>query len=96
MIDLVDKIKQDLNNNEIDYKQAFELILDFYNTGCDFIEKLIENESKLNKQLMKNLDLYKDLNQMDLYDQTFSQWNKSNLVLFDLKDILCRIGKNKY
>ena len=33
-------------------------------------------------------------NLMNEYDKTFSQWNKCNLVLWDLKDILCRMGEN--
>jgi hypothetical protein len=60
--------------------------------GRSFIHELIQKENVLKTKLSKNLDLYKDRNNMVEYDKTFSQWNKCNLVLWDLKDILCRMG----
>ena len=88
----VEKIKDLLEKGEITHEQAYECILGLYTIGCDFIKELINKESSVNKTLMNNLDLYKKINNREEYDKTFSQWNKSNLVLWDLKDILCRMG----
>lgn len=44
------------------------------------------------KQLSKNMTIYKDLNKISDYDNIFSKWNKSNLILWNYKDILCRLG----
>jgi hypothetical protein len=77
-------------DNYQELKQAFDL----YNVGRSFIEELIDKENTLKNKLSENLTLYLKLEKMELYDQTFSQWNKCNLVLWDLKDILCRMGKD--
>jgi len=62
--------------------------------GRSFIHELIQKENVLKTKLSENLDLYKERNNMVEYDKTFSQWNKCNLVLWDLKDILCRMGED--
>ena len=67
-----------------------------YNSGRSFILELIEKEEILKSKLSENLDLYKSKDLMVEYDKTFSQWNKSNLVLWDLKDILCRMDDDLY
>lgn len=77
-------------DNYQELKQAFDL----YNVGRSFINGLIQKETILKTKLSENLDLYKDRNNMVEYDKTFSQWNKCNLVLWDLKDILCRMGED--
>jgi len=65
-----------------------------FGVGRSFIHELIQKETVLKNKLSENLDFYKDRNNMIEYDKTFSQWNKCNLVLWDLKDILCRIGED--
>ena len=67
-----------------------------YNPRRSFILELIEKEEILKSKLSENLDLYKSKDLMVEYDKTFSQWNKSNLVLWDLKDILCRMDDDLY
>ncbi|AKG94234.1 hypothetical protein AVT43_gp60 [Polaribacter phage P12002L] len=69
-------------------KQAFSL----NGVGCSFLKELIIKEELLKTKLAENLDLYKEINNMVEYDKTFSQWNKCNLVLWDLKDALYRFG----
>ena len=64
----------------------------FKNQSLDFIKTLIQKEEVLKLKLSENMDLYKSKNLMIKYDNTFSQWNKSGLVIWDLKDILCRMG----
>jgi len=79
---------------EISSEEALDRVLFLYNVGCSFIHELIQKETELKTKLSENLDLYKSKNDMLNYDKTFSQWNKSNLVLWDLKDILCRMGED--
>jgi len=67
---------------------------EIYSFGKTFIHELIEKETSYKTKLAENLDLYKKLNKMDMYDKTFSLWNKQILVLWDLKDILCRMGED--
>jgi len=93
-MEVLDKIKDAIDKGEMNHEQAYENVLYLYNVGCSFIESLIEKENTYNTKLMENLDLYKSKSLMIDYDKTFSQWNKSNLVLWDLKDILCRMGKD--
>lgn len=62
--------------------------------GRNFIKELIEKEEVLKSKLSENLDFYMKKASMIDYDKTFSQWNKCNLVLWDLKDILCRMGED--
>lgn len=69
-------------------KQSFSL----NGVGCSFLKELIIKEELLKTKLAENLDLYKEINNMVEYDKTFSQWNKCNLVLWDLKDALYRFG----
>jgi hypothetical protein len=88
------KIIEKYHKFEIDSQEAFEQLLVLFNNGRSFIFELIKKETEYNKQLSKNLDLYKSKNSTIEYDKTFSQWNKSNLVLWDLKDILCRMGED--
>lgn len=63
-----------------------------YNVGVSFIKELIQKETDVKTKLAENLDLYKERNSMQMYERTFDLWNKQNLVLWDLKDILCRMG----
>ena len=63
-----------------------------YNAGVSFIRELIQKETTLKTKLSENLDLYKSTGNMQMYERTFDLWNKQNLVLWDLKDILCRMG----
>jgi hypothetical protein len=60
--------------------------------GCKFLRDWIDKEIELKLKLQENLKIYQDLNNMVEYDKTFSQWNKCNLVLWDLKDALYRFG----
>jgi len=63
-----------------------------YNVGVSFIHELIQKETALRTKLSENLDLYKSTENMQMYERTFDLWNKQNLVVWDLKDILCRMG----
>jgi len=90
----IDKIKEQHQRLEIGSEEALDRVLFLYNVGRSFIHELIQKETELKTKLSENLDLYKSKNDMLNYDKTFSQWNKSNLVLWDLKDILCRMGEN--
>ena len=65
-----------------------------FGVGRSFIHELIQKETVLKNKLSENLDIYLKAEKMELYDKTFSQWNKCNLVLWDLKDILCRMGED--
>jgi len=56
-----------------------------------FINLLIEKEEVLQQALSDNLVLYEKIGLWDEYNNTFGQWNKSSLVIWDLKDILCRM-----
>lgn len=90
----VDKIVNEHQRLEISSEEALDRVLFLYNVGRSFIHELIQKETDLRNQLSKNLDLYKSKNLMVEYDSTFRQWNKCNLVLWDLKDILCRMGED--
>lgn len=90
----VDKIVNEHQRLEISSEEALDRLLFLYNVGRSFIHELIQKETDLRNQLSKNLDLYKSKNLMVEYDSTFRQWNKCNLVLWDLKDILCRMGED--
>jgi hypothetical protein len=90
----IDKIKDQHQRLEIGSEEALERVLYLYNVGRSFIHELIKKEETLKAKLSKNMDLYKSKNLMNDYDKTFSQWNKCNLVLWDLKDILCRMGED--
>lgn len=68
--------------------------LALYGVGVSFIQELIQKETYLRTKLSENLDLYKSTGNMQMYDRTFDLWNKQNLVLWDLKDILCRMGQD--
>ena len=82
-----DKIKAEIQKNvELNKTNGYAAV------GCSFLLDLVSKYTETQKQLSKNLDLYKELNKMDLYDKTFSQWNTHNLFLWDLKDALCRMG----
>lgn len=63
-----------------------------YNVGVSFIKELIQKETGVRTKLAENLDFYKGKESMQMYERTFDLWNKQNLVLWDLKDILCRMG----
>ena len=76
----------------VEKDRAKQLFL--FGVGRSFIHELIKKETELRTKLGENLDLYKDRDNMVEYDKTFSQWNKCNLVLWDLKDILCRMGED--
>tara|TARA_R100001244_G_scaffold44378_1_gene40310 strand:- start:370 stop:705 length:336 start_codon:yes stop_codon:yes gene_type:complete len=105
-IEIANEIKEYLLNKDKDCKIYPDNLIAFtdfvendrtkqlflYNVGVSFIHELIQKENVLKTKLSENLDLYKDRNNMVEYDKTFSQWNKCNLVLWDLKDILCRMG----
>jgi hypothetical protein len=88
----IKRIKDQLEKIEINEKVSLDQILYLYNNGVNFIHELIKKEEILKSKLSENLDLYKKKNLMNGYDKTFSQWNKCNLVLWDLKDILSRMG----
>lgn len=90
----IEKIKEQYQKLEIGSEEAFERLSSLYNNGRVFIHELIDKEEKLRSKLSENLDLYKSIGETNEYDKTFSQWNKSNLVLWDLKDILCRMGED--
>ena len=59
-----------------------------------FILTLIKEEELMQSKLSENLNIYHKLGKMELYDKTFSQWNKGILVLWNYKDILCRMGED--
>ena len=88
------KLEEKYKNSEISSEDALKILIQIMDEGFDFIKQLIKKEKELQLQLSKNLDLYKSKNLMSEYDKTFSQWNKSNLVLWNLKDILCRMGED--
>ncbi len=90
----IDRIKDEHQRLEIGSEEALDRVLFLYNVGRSFIHELIQKETELRTKLSENLDLYKSKNLMVEYDKTFSQWNKCNLVLWDLKDILCRMGED--
>lgn len=90
----IDRIKDEHQRLEIGSEEALYRVLFLYNVGRSFIYELIQKETELRTKLSENLDLYKRKNLMVEYDKTFSQWNKCNLVLWDLKDILCRMGED--
>jgi hypothetical protein len=90
----IDRIKDEHQRLEIGSEEALDRVLFLYNVGRSFIHELIQKETELRTKLSENLDLYKTKNLMVEYDKTFSQWNKCNLVLWDLKDILCRMGED--
>lgn len=74
----------------VEKDRAKQLIL--YSVGRSFIHELIQKETTLKAKLSENLNLYKSTGNMQMYERTFYLWNKQNLVLWDLKDILCRMG----
>ncbi len=88
------KLEEKYKNSEISSDDALKILIQIMDEGVDFIKQLILKEEELKLKLSENLDLYKSKNLMSEYDKTFSQWNKSNLVLWDLKDILCRMGED--
>ncbi len=81
------------NKNEITSQESFNQISSITKIGIDFINELIVKEKIYKKQLSENLNLYKEKLLMNEYDKTFSLWNKTNLVIWDLEDILCRMGE---
>lgn len=89
----VDKIKGLLESGEITSEQAYEYMLEIHNVGRNFIHELIDKENTLKSQLVKNMEIYSDKKD-DHNRTTFSMWNKCNLTLWDLKDILCRMGED--
>lgn len=74
----------------VEKDRAKQLFL--YNVGVSFIKELIQKETDVRTKLSENLDFYKGRESMQMYERTFDLWNKQNLVLWDLKDILCRMG----
>ena len=80
------------NKNLIVDKIDLQEQLALCSVGCSFLKDLISKETLLQTQLSKNLDLYREKGNLVEFDKTFSQWNKCNLVLWDLKDALCRMG----
>ncbi len=89
----IDRIISEHQVLKMDSDEALDRVLVLCITGRSFIHELIRKETELKTKLSENLDLYKSKNLMADYDKTFSQWNKCNLVLWDLKDILCRMGE---
>ena len=57
-----------------------------------FIISLIDKWSEHKQKLSENLDLYKRIEREKEYDITFSNWNITSIILFDLEDILCRFN----
>ena len=88
-IKLMDK-NSTLHSENEELKQ--QLIL--YSVGRSFIHELIQKETAIRTKLAENLDFYKGRESMQMYERTFDLWNKQNLVLWDLKDILCRMGED--
>ncbi len=91
---LLRKIEEKYKNEEISSEDALNALAQIIDVVVEFIKQLIEKEEELKLKLSENLNLYKSKNLMSEYDKAFSQWNKSNLVLWDLKDILCRMGED--
>jgi len=90
----IDIIVRKYGNGDIGCEEALSSVMYLHNNGTKFIHSLIEKEEIHRAQLSKNMDTYKNGSNISDYNNTFSQWNKSNLVLFDLKDILCRMGED--
>ena len=103
-----EKLKQLIANNTLSVRQAktieelaeieetffksIESLFSLQGVGCSFLKQLIDKEIVLKNKLQENLDIYLKIKNMVEYDKTFSQWNKCNLVLWDLKDALYRFG----
>tara|TARA_R110000744_G_scaffold328811_1_gene434377 strand:+ start:363 stop:692 length:330 start_codon:yes stop_codon:yes gene_type:complete len=103
-----EKLKQLIANNTLSVRQAktieelaeieetlfknVESLFSLQAVGCSFLKQLIDKEVVLKNKLQENLDIYLKIKNMVEYDKTFSQWNKCNLVLWDLKDALYRFG----
>ena len=79
---------------EITTEQALKNVLEVRQNTITFVYSLIKKEEEVKAKLQENLDLYKSLNLMNDFDKTFSQWNNCIIVLFNLKDILCRLGED--
>lgn len=90
----VEKIQEALESSEITSEQAFNYMLELHNSGRTFIHELIDKENTLKIQLVKNMELYSDKMDEHNYRNSFSMWNKCNLTLWDLEDILCRMGED--
>lgn len=99
-------MKKDFNElyADLDQRELLKIVLDKtieninlshkIKIGVNFIRELIDKEITQKKKLSENLDLYKTLNRKKEYESTFSLWNKQTLIIWDLKDILCRMGED--
>ena len=95
-IDLAnDNIKVITDNASLNIEnKALKEQLFLFGVGRSFIHELIKKETAIKIKLAENLDFYKGGESMQMYERTFDLWNKQNLVLWDLKDILCRMGED--
>lgn len=79
---------------KLDSKQAMEYVIGSYENHKAFIEELLDKEIGYKEQLSNNLKLYESLDDKLNFDKTFSLYNTTNLIIFDLKDILSRLGED--
>lgn len=77
-------------------KQTIENLSFLLNNTKTFVKQLIEEENKTLAQIKKNLDLYQtpETKNTKEFDKMFLMMSKSNVVLWNLKDILCRLGED--
>jgi len=102
--DLIETIVNNSENNEAkitnvelwakSWKKEMKRALTLTDVVSSFIHELIKKETAIKIKLAENLDFYKGRESMQMYERTFDLWNKQNLVLWDLKDILCRMGED--
>jgi len=80
----------------MDDKQTIENLSSVLNDTKTFVKKLIEEENKTLTQIKKNLDLYQtpETKNTKEFDKMFLMMSKSHVVLWNLKDILCRLGED--
>lgn len=78
------------------FKQGFKTAEAMFNKShsevINEVLKKLKTKKELKNQLVKNLELYKKLKLKTEYEKTFSNWNTNNLIIFDLEDILSRMG----
>lgn len=77
-------------------KQTIENLSSLVENTKTFVKQLIEEENKTLKQIKKNLDLYQtpETKNTKEFDKMFLMMSKSHVVLWNLKDILCRLGED--
>ncbi len=60
--------------------------------GVTQIKTLIEKYKERKVILSKNLEIYRKNKNVEHYESTFHAWNDTILFIWDLEDILCRMG----